>query len=113
MGVAEIAGSQSVSALAPARVNLLGEHTDYSSGLVMLMAIEHEPESHLIPLVLDVAIGKGRSISVFGDDYDTPDGTCIRDYIHVADLSDAHILALGALNREQRILANLGNGNGF
>jgi UDP-glucose 4-epimerase len=74
---------------------------------------EHEPESHLIPLVLDVALGKRASIAVFGEDYDTPDGTCIRDYIHVVDLADAHILALRALEREQRILVNLGNGNGF
>ena len=74
---------------------------------------EHEPESHLIPLILDVAIGKRRSISIFGEDYDTPDGTCIRDYIHVADLADAHILALGVLEREERLLVNLGNGNGF
>lgn len=74
---------------------------------------EHEPESHLIPLVLDVALGKRASIAVFGEDYDTPDGTCIRDYIHVQDLAEAHILALSALEREQRILVNLGNGNGF
>lgn len=74
---------------------------------------EHEPESHLIPLVLDVALGKRASIAIFGEDYDTPDGTCIRDYIHVEDLAQAHILALGALEQEQRILVNLGNGNGF
>ena len=54
----------------------------------------HQPESHLIPLVLDVALGRRESIKVFGDDYPTPDGTCIRDYIHVSDLADAHLLAL-------------------
>ena len=74
---------------------------------------EHEPESHLIPLILDVALGRRASISIFGEDYDTPDGTCIRDYIHVADLADAHILALEVLEREPRVLVNLGNGNGF
>ena len=57
----------------------------------------HEPESHLIPLVLDVALGRRPSIQIFGDDYPTPDGTCIRDYIHVSDLADAHLLALDAL----------------
>ncbi len=74
---------------------------------------EHEPESHLIPLILDVAIGKRASIAIFGEDYPTTDGTCIRDYIHVSDLADAHILALQALEHESRILVNLGNGNGF
>ena len=57
----------------------------------------HEPESHLIPLILDVALGRRMSINIYGDDYPTPDGTCIRDYIHVSDLADAHLLALGAL----------------
>jgi UDP-glucose 4-epimerase len=74
---------------------------------------EHEPESHLIPLILDVALGRRWSISIFGEDYDTPDGTCIRDYIHVEDLAEAHILALDALKTRGRILVNLGNGNGF
>jgi len=59
----------------------------------------HEPESHLIPLVLDVALGRRQSIKIFGDDYPTPDGTCIRDYIHVSDLADAHLLALAALEK--------------
>ncbi len=57
----------------------------------------HEPESHLIPLVLDVALGRRKAIKIFGDDYPTPDGTCIRDYIHVSDLAEAHLLALDAL----------------
>jgi UDP-glucose 4-epimerase len=72
----------------------------------------HDPETHLIPLVLQVAQGKRESITVFGDDYDTPDGTCLRDYIHVIDLAQAHILALGALDERSRIY-NLGNGTGF
>ena len=59
----------------------------------------HEPETHLIPLVLDVALGRRNAIKIFGDDYQTPDGTCIRDYIHVSDLADAHLLALAALER--------------
>lgn len=73
----------------------------------------HEPETHIIPLVLDVALGRRASISIFGDDYPTPDGSCIRDYIHVADLAQAHILALQALDKESRLIYNLGNGSGF
>jgi UDP-glucose 4-epimerase len=73
----------------------------------------HEPESHLIPLVLDVALGRRKSIKVFGEDYPTRDGTCIRDYIHVRDLADAHLLALAALEKRDRMIYNIGNGQGF
>ncbi|MEV8545368.1 UDP-glucose 4-epimerase GalE [Streptomyces sp. NPDC051572] len=73
----------------------------------------HAPESHLIPLVLQVAQGKRDAISVFGDDYPTPDGTCVRDYIHVADLADAHLLALKAATPGEHLICNLGNGEGF
>jgi UDP-glucose 4-epimerase len=73
----------------------------------------HEPETHIIPLILDVALGRRDKIFIFGDDYDTPDGTCIRDYIHVLDLADAHILALTALEQQSRMILNLGNGSGF
>ena len=73
----------------------------------------HEPESHLIPLVLDVALGRRAAIKIFGDDYPTPDGTCIRDYIHVSDLVDAHLLAFDALETQDRLILNLGNGQGF
>lgn len=74
----------------------------------------HDPETHLIPLILDAATGKRPSITVFGDDYDTLDGTCIRDYIHVSDLADAHVLALKALEcGAQTTSYNLGNGRGF
>ena len=73
----------------------------------------HEPESHIIPLILDVALGRRDKIFIFGDDYDTPDGTCIRDYIHVRDLADAHILALTALDTRDKMILNLGNGSGF
>ena len=76
----------------------------------------HEPESHLIPLVLDVALGRRKSIQIFGEDYPTRDGTCIRDYIHVQDLADAHLLALAALGTQGRadgLIYNLGNGQGF
>ncbi|KUJ66146.1 UDP-glucose 4-epimerase [Streptomyces albus subsp. albus] len=73
----------------------------------------HDPESHLIPLVLQVAQGRREAISVFGDDYPTPDGTCVRDYIHVADLAEAHLLALAAARAGEHLICNLGNGNGF
>lgn len=73
----------------------------------------HDPESHLIPLVLQVAQGKREAISVYGDDYPTPDGTCVRDYIHVADLAEAHLLALDAARAGEHLICNLGNGNGF
>ena len=73
----------------------------------------HEPESHLIPLVLDVALGRRASIRIYGEDYPTADGTCVRDYIHVSDLADAHLLALERLETEGRLIYNLGNGHGF
>ncbi len=73
----------------------------------------HDPESHLIPLVLQVAQGKRAAVSVYGDDYPTPDGTCVRDYIHVADLAEAHLLALTAAAPGEHLICNLGNGNGF
>lgn len=73
---------------------------------------DHDPETHLIPLVLDVAQGKRESITIFGNDYPTPDGTCVRDYIHVEDLADAHILALHALEKGSRTY-NLGSGTGY
>jgi UDP-glucose 4-epimerase len=76
----------------------------------------HDPESHLIPLILQVPLGKRTEISIFGTDYPTPDGTCIRDYIHVSDLASAHLLALDALaasSKPAQLIYNLGNGRGF
>ncbi|OEU87047.1 UDP-glucose 4-epimerase [Streptomyces abyssalis] len=83
----------------------------------------HDPESHLIPIVLQVAQGRRDAVSVFGDDYPTPDGTCVRDYIHVADLAEAHLLAMAAMTGGgegagevaggAHLICNLGNGNGF
>lgn len=80
----------------------------------------HEPESHIIPLVLDVALGRRENIKIFGEDYPTPDGTCVRDYIHVEDLAHAHFLALDALRAEPapgtsspNMIYNIGNGEGF
>ena len=73
----------------------------------------HEPESHIIPLILDVALGRRESIKIFGTDYSTKDGTCVRDYIHVEDLARAHLLALEALDHQQKLIYNIGNGQGF
>ena len=75
---------------------------------------DHSPESHLIPLIIQAAMGKRDSIKIFGNDYNTPDGTCVRDYIHVSDLAQAHYLALQKLRRgEDSEIYNLGNGKGF
>ncbi|HEV2968997.1 MAG TPA: UDP-glucose 4-epimerase GalE [Pirellulales bacterium] len=73
---------------------------------------DHHPELHLIPIVLQVALGQRKDVTIFGDDYATPDGTCVRDYIHVVDLAQAHVLALRALDGGSRVY-NLGNGQGF
>ena len=73
----------------------------------------HQPESHLIPRVLQIALGQAESATIFGTDYPTPDGTCIRDYIHIADLVSAHILALNALENSDKMIYNVGSGNGF
>ncbi|MGD2058112.1 MAG: UDP-glucose 4-epimerase GalE [Anaerolineales bacterium] len=73
----------------------------------------HRPETHLIPLVLQVALGQREDIKIFGVDYPTPDGTCIRDYIHIADLVQAHLLALDALGSSDQLVYNLGNGAGY
>ncbi|MFJ6212632.1 UDP-glucose 4-epimerase GalE [Streptomyces sp. NPDC092296] len=85
--------------------NVAGAHGRYGE--------RHDPESHLIPLVLQVALGRRPHIAVYGDDYPTPDGTCVRDYIHVADLAEAHLLALDAARPGEHLVCNLGNGSGF
>jgi UDP-glucose 4-epimerase len=74
----------------------------------------HDPETHLVPLVLEAAAGRRPSVSIYGDDYDTPDGTAVRDYIHIEDLGEAHLLALGHLRRGGASdFLNLGNGTGY
>ena len=87
--------------------NASGAHPDGHIGE------DHTPEYHLIPIILQVALGQREKLVIFGDDYDTPDGTCIRDYIHVMDLAEAHILALEALADGQSRKYNLGNGKGY
>lgn len=83
-----------------------------AAGATSTRGEDHDPETHLIPIVLEAALGKRESITVFGDDYDTPDGTCVRDYVHVLDLAQAHILAMGE-GEDRSSVYNLGNGNGF
>ena len=88
--------------------NVAGAHISGSIGE------DHNPETHLLPIVLQAALGKRDAVSIFGDDYNTPDGTCIRDYIHVTDLADAHILALeNIMETNKSSTYNLGNGKGF
>ncbi|MGM0875165.1 MAG: UDP-glucose 4-epimerase GalE [Bacillota bacterium] len=88
--------------------NVAGAHMEGKLGE------DHQPETHLIPIILQVALGDREKIMIFGDDYNTADGTCIRDYIHVTDLADAHILAIEKLRKENKSATyNLGNGNGF
>lgn len=74
---------------------------------------DHTPESHLIPLILQVALGQRPAISIFGTDYPTPDGSCVRDYVHVTDLAQAHLLSMEALSKRETLRFNLGNGKGF
>ncbi len=73
----------------------------------------HTPETHIIPIAMDVALGRADRMPIFGDDYPTADGTCVRDYIHVKDLAQAHLLALAAITPGEHRVYNLGNGNGF
>jgi UDP-glucose 4-epimerase len=83
-----------------------------ASGATLERGEDHTPETHLIPLILQVALGQRRHISIFGVDYDTPDGTCIRDYIHVSDLANAHVLALEYIQNES-VICNLGSEHGY
>jgi len=87
-----------------------------AAGATATLGEHHHPETHLIPIILQVASGARPHISIFGDDYPTPDGTCLRDYIHVSDLAAAHLLALDRLRERtepQQLIYNLGNGQGF
>ena len=84
-----------------------------AAGATETLGEAHRPESHLIPLILQVAQGRREAIAIFGTDYPTADGTCIRDYIHVVDLAAAHVLALEALGDRTQLIYNLGNGRGF
>jgi len=83
-----------------------------AAGATKELGEAHQPETHLIPLVLQTAMGKREQVKIFGNDYPTPDGTCVRDYIHVSDLAAAHALALDALKNNSRLIYNVGTGAG-
>ncbi len=101
-------GAYGIKSIALRYFNAAGAHKSGKIGE------DHRPETHLIPIIMEVALGKRDSINVFGDDYATPDGTCIRDYVHVTDLANAHILALESLRAGNKsTVYNLGNGIGF
>ncbi len=102
-----VAAEPAFSFAAPRYFNVAGCALDGSVGE------HHEPETHLIPVILQAALGKREKVTVFGDDYPTPDGTCIRDYIHVDDLADAHIVAMEALTPGAQLFLNLGIGRGL
>ena len=102
-----VAADEDWAVTAPRYFNVAGCAADGGIGE------DHQPETHLIPLVLQTALGQRESITVFGDDYDTPDGTCIRDYIHVDDLCRAHLLAIDNLTPGKFEFYNLGIGRGF
>ncbi|MFE9478920.1 UDP-glucose 4-epimerase GalE [Streptomyces spororaveus] len=99
------AAAHGLAAVSLRYFNVAGAHAGHGE--------RHEPESHLIPLILQVALGRRPHIDVHGDDYPTRDGTCVRDYIHVADLAEAHLLALEAARPGEHLICNLGNGEGF
>jgi UDP-glucose 4-epimerase len=84
-----------------------------AAGAAAAQGEDHHPESHLIPIALQVALGARKHVAILGTDYPTPDGTCVRDYIHVSDLAAAHLLVLEALKEKDRLIYNLGNGRGF
>jgi UDP-glucose 4-epimerase len=90
--------------------NVAGAHSTAGGELI---GERHDPETHLIPIALRVAAGRLEKLQLFGDDYPTPDGTCVRDYIHVSDLAAAHLLALDTMDKGSHRVYNLGNGNGF
>lgn len=83
-----------------------------AAGGTKLHPEQHSPETHLIPIALDVAAGDREFLEIYGNDYKTPDGTCIRDYVHVSDLAEAHVLSITALEEQRHILVNLGSGTG-
>jgi UDP-glucose 4-epimerase len=108
-----LAGESTAYGLAAASLryfNVAGAHVAPDGSMI---GERHDPETHLIPLALQVAAGVRDKLQLFGDDYPTPDGTCVRDYIHVSDLAAAHLLALSTMDDGMHRVYNLGNGNGF
>jgi UDP-glucose 4-epimerase len=110
MAIASEVTAYGLAAVSLRYFNVVGAYQDQSG---TWHGENHDPETHIIPIAFDAASGKRETFGLFGDDYPTPDGTCIRDYIHVADLADAHLLALQAAEAGEHKIYNLGNGNGF
>jgi UDP-glucose 4-epimerase len=110
MAIASEVTAYGLAAVSLRYFNVVGAYRDRSG---VWHGENHEPETHIIPIAFDAAAGRRESFGLFGDDYPTPDGTCVRDYIHVADLADAHLLALKAAAAGEHKIYNLGNGNGF
>jgi UDP-glucose 4-epimerase len=108
--LAEHARMHRLGAVSLRYFNVAGAHQQAAGGW---LGERHSPETHLIPTVLAVAMQAAGELSIFGDDYPTPDGTCIRDYIHVTDLARAHLLALGACEPGRHTVFNLGSGTGY
>lgn len=108
--IASFTRASNLGAISLRYFNVAGAH-DCGDGT--MIGERHTPETHLIPLALDAALGRTEKLSLFGDDYPTADGTCIRDYIHITDLASAHLLALGAIHPGEHKIYNLGNGIGF
>lgn len=108
--IASITRASALGAISLRYFNVAGAHTCPDGTMI---GERHTPETHLIPLALDAAAGLRDKFSLFGDDYPTPDGTCVRDYIHVTDLAQAHLLALDAIQPGEHRIYNLGNGIGF
>jgi len=110
MAIQSEATAHGLAAVSLRYFNVVGAYQDQSG---LWHGENHEPETHIIPIAFDAASGARDSFGLFGEDYPTPDGTCVRDYIHVADLADAHLLALKAAEAGEHKIYNLGNGNGF
>jgi len=108
--MAGFAGAYGLAAVSLRYFNVAGAHV---CGDGSLIGERHDPETHLIPIALQVAAGRREKLQLFGDDYPTPDGTCVRDYIHVSDLAAAHLLALDSMAGGTHRVYNLGNGSGF
>ncbi len=110
MAIQSAATAYGLAAVSLRYFNVVGAYRDRSG---VWHGENHEPETHIIPIALEAAAGKRERMVLFGEDYPTADGTCVRDYIHVADLADAHLLALRAAEPGEHKIYNLGNGNGF
>jgi UDP-glucose 4-epimerase len=111
MAITSEAIAHDLAAVSLRYFNVAGAHV--SADGTSLIGERHDPETHLIPIALEVAAGRREKLQIFGDDYPTPDGTCIRDYIHVTDLAEAHLLALAGARPGEHKIFNLGGGTGF